>query len=65
MKTVFKSKEMSIAVIVIMLSIVLSFISPVFLTFDNIVDIMKGNAVLGILAVGMTLVIITGGSMYQ
>ncbi|MCG6794028.1 ABC transporter permease [Geobacillus thermoleovorans] len=61
MKTVFKSKEMSIAVIVIMLSIVLSFISPVFLTFDNIVDIMKGNAVLGILAVGMTLVIITGG----
>ncbi|NNU84602.1 ABC transporter permease [Geobacillus sp. BMUD] len=61
MKAVFKSKEISIAVIVIMLSIVLSCISPVFLTFDNILDIMKGSAVLGILAVGMTLVIITGG----
>jgi simple sugar transport system permease protein len=54
-------KEASIAVIIIILSIVLSFINPVFLTIDNILDILKGNVVLGILAMGMTLVIITGG----
>ncbi|WP_082797396.1 ABC transporter permease [Neobacillus drentensis] len=61
MKSILKSKEMSIALIIVMLSIVLSFISPVFFTFENITDILKGNAVLGILAIGMTLVIITGG----
>jgi simple sugar transport system permease protein/ribose transport system permease protein len=33
----------------------------VFLTADNIQDIFKGNAILAILAMGMTLVIITGG----
>jgi simple sugar transport system permease protein len=60
-KSILKSKEMSIVAIIAILSIVLSSISPVFLTFENITDILKGNAVLGILAVGMTLVIITGG----
>ena len=61
MKSLLKSKEMSIVAIIVVLSIALSFISPVFFTFENITDILKGNAVLGILAVGMTLVIITGG----
>ncbi|RFU65183.1 ABC transporter permease [Peribacillus glennii] len=61
MKSILQSKEMSIVAIVVLLSITLSFVSPAFLTFENIFDILKGNAVLGILAVGMTLVIITGG----
>lgn len=61
MNAVLKSKEMSIAAIVLLLCITLTFISPVFLTADNILDVLKGNAVIGILAVGMTLVIITGG----
>lgn len=61
MNSILKSKEVSIAMIVILLSIVLAFISPVFLTADNLLDVIKGNAVLGILAIGMTMVIITGG----
>ncbi|SMQ63488.1 monosaccharide ABC transporter membrane protein, CUT2 family [Bacillus sp. OV166] len=61
MNAILKSKEMSIAAIVLLLSVTLTFVSPVFLTADNILDILKGNAVIGILAVGMTLVIITGG----
>ncbi|WNS79074.1 ABC transporter permease [Domibacillus sp. DTU_2020_1001157_1_SI_ALB_TIR_016] len=61
MNSILKSKEVSIAMIVILLSIVLTFISPVFLTADNLLDVIKGNAVLGILAIGMTMVIITGG----
>ncbi|MCM3790703.1 ABC transporter permease [Domibacillus indicus] len=61
MNGILKSKEVSIAMIVILLSIVLAFISPVFLTADNLLDVIKGNAVLGILAIGMTMVIITGG----
>ncbi|MFC0272825.1 ABC transporter permease [Metabacillus herbersteinensis] len=61
MKTFLKSKEMSIAVIVLLLAITLTFVSPVFLTADNLLDVLKANSVIGILAVGMTLVIITGG----
>ncbi|MEM1505730.1 ABC transporter permease [Domibacillus sp. 8LH] len=61
MNSILKSKEVSIAMIVILLSIILAFISPVFLTADNLLDVIKGNAVLGILAIGMTMVIITGG----
>ncbi|ETI67290.1 ABC transporter permease [Neobacillus vireti] len=61
MKSILKSKEMSIAAIVIALCITLTFVSPVFLTADNLLDVLKANSVIGILAVGMTLVIITGG----
>lgn len=64
MKAFLKSKEMSVAVIILLLCIILAFISPVFLTADNLLDVVKGNTVLGILAIGMTLVIITGGLMY-
>ncbi len=61
MDRILKSKETGIAAILIVLSAVISMINPVFFTFDNLMDVLKGNAVLGILAVGMTLVIITGG----
>jgi simple sugar transport system permease protein len=61
MKSILKSKEMSIIAIIVVLSIALTSISRAFLTYNNILDILKGNSVLGILAVGMTLVIITGG----
>ncbi len=61
MNSILKSKEISIAMIVALLSILLTFLSPVFLTADNLLDVIKGNAVLGILAIGMTMVIITGG----
>lgn len=61
MNSILKSKEISIVAILVLLCITLAFVSPVFLTFDNILDVLKGNVVLGILAVGMTLVIITGG----
>lgn len=60
MKSIIKQKEFSIFVIVFLLSVILSFVSPVFLTFENFLDIIEGNVVIGILAVGMTLVIITG-----
>ncbi|MFC7062197.1 ABC transporter permease [Halobacillus seohaensis] len=59
MKAILKQKEMSILAIVILVSIILSTISPVFLTVGNWLDIIEGNAVIGILAIGMTLIIIT------
>jgi simple sugar transport system permease protein/ribose transport system permease protein len=61
MKSFLKSKEMGIVVIIIVLSVLISFKSNVFLRPDNIIDMFKGNTVLGIMALGMLLVIITGG----
>lgn len=45
----------------LVLVIVYSFASPVFLTFNNLVAIVLATAVNGVLALGVTFVIITGG----
>jgi len=47
--------------IVILLGIILSFVSPYFLTATNLLNIGRGIAIVGILAVGETIVIIAGG----
>lgn len=60
MRSIIKQKEFSIFVIVLALCVILSFVSPVFLTLENFLDIIEGNVVMAILAIGMTLVIITG-----
>lgn len=44
-----------------LLFIALSIISPAFLTYANIVNILRQISVIGIMAVGMTFVIATGG----
>ncbi|MCA1292768.1 ABC transporter permease [Paenibacillus sp. alder61] len=61
MKSLFRSKETGILAVLLFLCVVLSVINPVFLTGGNLHDIFKANVVLAILAMGMTLVIITGG----
>lgn len=45
----------------ILLFIVLSFSSPYFLTVDNLTKVLRQVAVVGIVTVGMTMVILTGG----
>lgn len=47
--------------VLVLLVVVLAIVSPVFLTGANIINILRQVAVNGIIAVGMTLVIITGG----
>ncbi|SDK01212.1 ABC transporter permease [Sediminibacillus albus] len=59
MKALLKQKEISILAIILLIGAVLSFVSPVFLTIGNFLDIIEGNVVIGILAIGMTLIIIT------
>ncbi|MGI9951717.1 ABC transporter permease [Moorellaceae bacterium AZ2] len=61
MRQLTKSKELWIFIILIVLSALISARSTVFLRPDNLIDLLKNNAVLGIMALGMTLVIITGG----
>lgn len=60
-KNFVKRKEFGIIMIVLVLSVILTFISDKFLTADNIIDILKSNAVIGIMAFGMLPVLISGG----
>lgn len=61
MKQFTKTKEFWILVMLVILSTLISTRSSAFLRADNIIDLLRSNAVLGIAALGMTLVIITGG----
>ena len=66
----FKVKEMGIFAGLVILVIVFSVSTPVFLTLDNWMNIVRQVSILGILAVGMTMVIVSGeidlsvGSVY-
>ena len=53
--------ELRMMALVLFLGIVLSVLSPYFLTLHNILNIRDQTVVLGIVAVGATLVILTGG----
>ena len=57
----FSSNIAPIVVALIAVSVAMSFLSDVFLTSDNITNIVTQSAVVGIAAVGATFVIITGG----
>ncbi|GGJ91043.1 sugar ABC transporter permease [Lentibacillus kapialis] len=59
MKSLLRQKEFSIFAIIVVISIILSIVSPAFLTIGNLLDVVEGNVVMGILAIGMTLIIIT------
>lgn len=53
-------KVLAFASLIVMI-VVFSLASPNFLTFNNVVGILLSTAVIGVLAVGVTFVIITGG----
>lgn len=56
-----KKKEFGIILIVLILSLLLTIISDAFLRADNIIDFLRSNAVIGIMAFGMLPVLISGG----
>ncbi|HHV93455.1 MAG TPA: ABC transporter permease [Firmicutes bacterium] len=61
MRQLFRSKEAGILLIIIVLAAVITLKNPVFLTSENLLDLAKNNTVIGIVALGMLPVIITGG----
>ncbi len=60
-QSVTGSLELRMLALAIAIAVVMSLISPHFLTQRNIFNILDQSVVLGIVAVGMTLVILTGG----
>lgn len=53
--------KLSVALTLILLIIVFAFTSPAFLTVNNGLTVLLQTSVIGILAIGMTMVVITGG----
>lgn len=54
-------KNNGILIVFFLICIGLSFLSPYFLTVHNIMNIIRQTSIYGIIAVGMTFVILTGG----
>ncbi|OLN32737.1 ABC transporter permease [Desulfosporosinus metallidurans] len=60
-KKIFALKETAIFLTIIALSIILSILSPYFLTVSNILTVLRGLSSDGIIVVGMTIILILGG----
>lgn len=56
-----RSLEFRMFVLAAAVVVVLSFASPYFMTYNNILNVLDQSVVVGILAVGLTLVILTAG----
>ena len=54
-------KKTTIFWVLVLLIVIMAFLSPAFLKGRNVANIVKQISINGILAVGMTMVIITGG----
>ncbi|MEA4883982.1 MAG: ABC transporter permease [Clostridia bacterium] len=58
---VLKRKEANILYIIVAISIAISIRNRAFLTWENALDLLKANAVMGMVAMGMLMAILTGG----
>lgn len=58
---VFASRESGVLVALIVLGIIMSFASPYFLKPVNLFNVARGFSTIGIMAIGMTMVIVSGG----
>ena len=60
-KVLTRRLEVRMVGLALLIAIVLSFLSPFFLTRSNIFNVLDQSVVIGIVSVGMTFVILTGG----
>ncbi|WP_422477880.1 ABC transporter permease [Pleomorphochaeta sp. DL1XJH-081] len=56
-----RSREMLLGITILVILVLLSLLSPSFMTYTNIVNLLKSFTVLGIFSLGVLLVIISGG----
>ena len=59
--TLFASQPFWITVALILLCVLMAFVAPAFASLDNFYNITRNFAFIGVMALGMTAVIITGG----
>jgi simple sugar transport system permease protein len=61
MKKLWKYHETYVALVIIILACVITSLNPNFLTLENLFDLLKSYTFLGILAIGVLFVLISGG----
>lgn len=59
--SIFKIRELTILTVLIFIGFVISLFTPYFLTTDNIMGVARAFSMTAMMAVGMTMVVITGG----
>ena len=57
----FQIREVNVLLALIVMIVIMSAASPYFLKQDNIFNVLRGMSTIGIMAIGQTMVIITGG----
>jgi ribose transport system permease protein len=58
---IFRAREMGVLTALVALFVIMSFASPYFLGMQNIFNVLRGMSTVGIMAIGMTMIIVTGG----
>ena len=61
LRGLFAAREAGVLAALVALCIVLSFASPYFFTLRNIFNVLQGMSTIGIMAIGMTMVLVAGG----
>jgi ribose transport system permease protein len=61
LRRIFRTREIGVLFALLALVLVMSFASPYFLTTQNVFNVMRGMSTIGIMAIGMTMVIVSGG----
>ena len=54
-------QEFPILTVLVVLSVIIGIINPTFFSVENFLDLLKSNLVLAIMAMGMLMVMLTGG----
>lgn len=57
----FQIREMGVLAALVVLIVIMSFASPYFLKPENIFNILRGMSTIGIMAIGITMIILTAG----
>ncbi len=60
-KQMFKAKEASILIMLVAVMVFAGILNSTFFSFENQMDVIKSNAVLGMVSLGMLVIILTGG----
>jgi simple sugar transport system permease protein len=60
-KRLFRHHEAYVLLVIVAMSMIITSINPKFLTFENMFDLLKSYSFIGIFAIGVTFVLISGG----
>lgn len=58
---IFRTREIGVLAALIVLCMLMSFASPYFMKTQNLFNVLRGMSTIGIMAIGMTMVIVSGG----